>query len=482
LHFDYKSNKNSSLAAINVRLKLFLGKMEVDVKGTYTFPGGIQPPEKKELTYESTIQPGPAVKEVAVMLSQHIGAVCKPLVKKADMIRAGQKIGDSESFISAPVHSPIDGKVKEIALRSHAVIGRSEAIIIETETPVQPKPSFKLKEGVDVDKYLPEQICQAVREAGLVGMGGAGFPTSVKIEPNPQTPKETLIINGCECEPYITCDYRIMIEWTAQIIVGIKLARKASGCSQVLIGIEDNKPQAIEVMEAALKKYADGDNIKIVPVKTKYPQGGERQLIRAILQKNVPSGGIPPMIGVVVLNVATAAAIAEAVIADTPLTHRVVTVTGESVAKPGNYYVPIGTAVGDLIEFCGSVRQKSAKVILGGPMMGIAIGDLNTPTTKTTNAVTVLTKKQIGSAKFEGRQTPCIRCGRCLQVCPENLNPTKIAHAVKHNLLDVAESYYISACIECGCCSYICPANIELTGYIKTGKIFLARAKKKIPG
>lgn len=188
------------------------------------------------------------------------------------------------------------------------------------------------------------------------------------------------------------------------------------------------------------------------------------------------------MIGVVVLNVATVAAIAEAVVCGLPLTRRVVTVTGETIARPGNYYVAIGTPVEDLLDFCGSVTQESAKVILGGPMMGIAIADLKTPVTKTTNAVTVLTKEQIGRAKFARRQTPCIRCGRCLRACPENLNPTKIAHAVKCNLMDVAESCYMSACIECGCCSYVCPANIELTGYIKTGKISLARQKKKMPG
>jgi electron transport complex protein RnfC len=188
------------------------------------------------------------------------------------------------------------------------------------------------------------------------------------------------------------------------------------------------------------------------------------------------------MIGVLVMNVATCAALAEAVIADVPLTHRVVTVTGEAIGKPGNYYVPIGTPVEKLIEHCGGVTKKTARVILGGPMMGIAIADLQTPTTKTTGAITIITKEQIGQAKFEKQQTACIRCGRCLEVCPENLNPTKIAHAVKHNLLDVAQSYYMSACIECGCCSYVCPANIELTGYIKTGKIHLARQKKKIPG
>ncbi|MBA7665063.1 Proton-translocating ferredoxin:NAD(+) oxidoreductase complex subunit C [subsurface metagenome] len=418
------------------------------------------------------------------MLSQHTGAVCRPLTRKGNTVQAGQKIGDSDAFVSAPVHSPITGKVKEITLQSHPVLGRSPAIVIDA-LPHNPRkrPDFKSKDGFNENNYSAEQICDAVRQAGIVGMGGAGFPTRVKIEPNPRLPKEIMIINGCECEPYITCDYRIMLEWTNQIIAGIKLARRASGCSKVFIGIEDNKPEAIEVMNAAfhpvrnsisgghptkgkfsdgVKTYANSDGIKVVPVKTKYPQGSERQLIKAILKKDVPTGGIPPMIGVVVLNVATVAAIAEAVVYDSPLTHRVVTVTGEGIANPGNFYVPIGTPVAELIEFCGGLTEEAVKVILGGPMMGIA-------------------KKQIGTAKFTGQQTPCIRCGRCLEVCPEHLNPTKIAHAVKNNLLEVAENYYINACMECGCCSYVCPANIELTGYIKTGKTLLAGQKEKMP-
>jgi len=456
--------------------------MDVRSRGRFSFRGGVHPPEKKDLTCESRIQPGPEVKQVAVMLNQHIGAACLPLLRKGDAVQAGQKIGDCDSFVSAPVHSPVNGKVNEIALRSHAVLGRALAIVIDALPYTPTKQSyFKLDDDFDVRSYSVEQICEAVRGAGIVGMGGAGFPTRVKIEPNPRLPKEALIINGCECEPYITCDYRVMLEWTSQVIAGIKLARKASGCSKVFIGIEDNKPQAIEIMNAALSNSAGSDNIRVVPVRTKYPQGGERQLIRAILKKNVPTGGIPPMIGVVVLNIATVAAIAEAVISGAPLTRRVVTVTGEAITRPGNYYVTIGTSVEDLIEFCGGVTELCAKVVLGGPMMGIAIADLKTPVTKTTNAVTVLTKEQIGSAKFARRQTPCIRCGRCLQVCPENLNPTRIAHAVKNNLLNVAKHYYISACIECGCCSYVCPANIEVTGYIKTGKIFLARQKQKMP-
>jgi electron transport complex protein RnfC len=455
--------------------------MSITTKGRLSFPGGIHPPEKKSLTIESKIHVGFTPKEVAVMLSQHIGAICRPLVRKGNLVQAGQKIGDCEAFVSAPVHSSVTGKVKEIALRPHAVIGRSPAIIIETlPDNLARRGCFQITEEIDIDKYSVERICEAVREAGIVGMGGAGFPTRVKIEPNPRLPKKTMIVNGCECEPYITCDYQMMLEWTKQIIIGIKLAQKASGCSKVNIGIEDNKPRAIEMMESVLDEM-DSGGIKVVPLKTKYPQGGERQLIRSILKKNVPTGGIPPMIGVLVLNVATCAAIAEAVVADLPLTHRVVTVTGESIAEPGNYYVPIGTSVETLIEVCGGVVQKSARVILGGPMMGIAIADLDTPITKTSGAITVITKEQMGHAKFVKRQTACIRCGRCLQVCPENLNPTKIAHAVKHNLFDIAQSYYMNACIECGCCSYVCPANIELTGYIKTGKIFLARQKKKIP-
>jgi electron transport complex protein RnfC len=457
--------------------------MKIGIKGRYTFPGGTHPPQNKNLTSESSIQQGPAVKQVAIMLSQHTGAICQPTVNKGDSVRAGQKIGDSDAFVSSPVHSPINGKVKEISLQSHAVLGRSPAVIIEADaennTPKQPA-SGKFAGDFDEGKYPVEQICAAVRQGGLVGMGGAGFPTSVKIEPNPKQPKEILIINGCECEPYITCDYRIMLEWTNQIIAGVRLVRKAASCSKVFIAVEDNKPKAIEVISETLGSSGI-DDIKVVPVKTKYPQGGERQLIKAVLDRYVPTGGIPPMIGVVVLNVATAAAIAEAVVCNWPLTHRVVTVTGEAIARPGNYYMPIGLPVSEIIDFCGGVTKKSAKVVLGGPMMGIAIADLSTPTLKATGAITVLTAEQIGKAKFERRQTACIRCGRCVEACPENLNPTRIAHAVKNNLLNVAESYYINACIECGCCSYVCPANIELTGHIKTGKILLARQKKKMP-
>ena len=455
--------------------------MRVDTKARLTFPGGTHPPESKDLTRNREIQVGPAVKEVAIMLSQHTGAACSPVVGQGDAVKAGQKIGDSDAHISAPVHSPVDGRVKEIGLRPHAVLGRSPAIVIEVSDPSSVRhSSFELRADFNEGSYSPEQIRNSVRNAGIVGMGGGGFPTSVKLGADSKTPREVLIVNGCECEPYITCDYRIMLEWASRIIVGIKLAKRASGCPKVFMGIEDNKSEAINAMNAAVKATAGAEGIEVAPVRTKYPQGGERQLIKAILNKSVPSGGIPPMIGVVVLNVATVAAIAEVVVCGRPLTHRVVTVTGEAVAKPGNYYVPIGTLIEDLIGFCGGAAENAAKIIVGGPMMGIAIADLKTPITKTTGAITVLTEDQV-VRKLERQQTPCIHCGRCLEVCPEQLVPTKIAHAVKNNLFDVAERYHIRACMECGCCSYVCPANIELAGYIKTGKIFLARQEKRMP-
>ncbi|MBN2132784.1 MAG: electron transport complex subunit RsxC, partial [Sedimentisphaerales bacterium] len=434
--------------------------MTTAIQDSRSFAGGVHPPEGKHLTEDRGIEPGPPAKELAILLSQHIGAPAQAAVKKGDAVAAGQKVGECKAFVCAPVHAPVAGKVKEVSLLPHAVLGRALGVIVEAEAPAQPiPPVFQRPQGFDPGAYTPEQICDAVREAGIVGMGGAGFPTSVKIQPDPKVPKETLIVNGCECEPYITCDYRVMLEWTEQVITGVQLVARACGAKDISIAIEDNKPKAIERVNATLRDLGLSATIRVVPVKTKYPQGGERQLIRAVTKKVVPTGGIPPMIGVVVTNVATAAAIADAVVTHRPLTHRVVTVTGRGIARPGNYYVPIGTTFQALIDHCGGLADDAVKVVSGGPMMGIAIADLSTPITKTGGALMVLTEQQIGRDRFEQRQSPCIRCGRCLQACPENLNPTKIAHAVKNNLMDVAQSYYMSACIECGCCSYVCPAN-----------------------
>jgi electron transport complex protein RnfC len=413
------------------------------------------------------------------MLSQHIGAICVPLVNKKDAVTAGQLIANADAFVSAPLHSPVNGTIKDIALCSHPVLGRAQAIIIESSEGNQPKQPYpaRFDSTFDLAPFSAEQIFNAVRNAGIVGMGGAGFPTSVKIKANPQSPIKNIIINACECEPYITCDYRMMIEWTFQILAGAALIGKALNCSNIYIGIECNKPDAIETFEKATRVAPFATGMKIAPLHTKYPQGGERQLIKAVLNKNVPTGGVPPMIGVLVSNVATAAAIAEAVALNSPLTHRAVTVSGNGIKNPGNFYAPIGMAVGELIELAGGIKDNAVKVILGGPMMGFAIADLSTPLTKTSGAVTVLTDKDI----VKRNETSCIKCGRCIAACPININPSKIAHAVKYDQLDIAEQYYMSACIECGCCTYICPADIDLTGYIKTGKILVARQKKLMP-
>ncbi len=455
----------------------------LEIRGKLTFPGGTHPPENKQFSENRLIEVVPVPKQVAVLLSQHLGAVCVPTVAKKDTVTAGQVIGKSDAFVSAPIHSPVNGTVKDITLLPHPVIGRTMGVIIdvaeEGNEPKQPV-NTQFDKNFAPNNYTVEQICKAVKEAGIVGMGGAGFPTQVKIEPNPRLPKKVLIINACECEPFITCDYRVMLEWTWQMLAGIRLAAKAAECDKIRIGIEDNKPQAIQVITNAIKELDRAGDLQVVPVKTKYPQGGERQLIKSVLGKTVPSGSIPPTIGICVLNVATCAAIAEAVSIGNPLTHRVVTVAGCAISKPGNYYVPIGMRVEDLIAHCGGLTETAAKVVMGGPMMGFAIADLSTPLTKTSGALTFLTKAAVTRAKHEKQQTPCIRCGRCLAVCPEHLNPTKIAHAVKHFQMDIAEQYYLSSCIECGCCSYVCPANIEITGYIKTGKILKARAKKRL--
>ena len=456
----------------------------VEICGKRTFPGGIHPPESKEFSEHCPIEVIPTPKQVSILLSQHIGAPCQPLVAKRDTVTVGQMIGKSDAFVSAPIHSPVNGTVKDIALLPHPVIGRTMGIIIdvdeENNAPKQPVHA-KFDKSFNPNDYSIEQICASVREAGLVGMGGAGFPTQVKVEPNPRLERKTLVINGCECEPFITCDYRVMLEWTWQMLMGIRLAARASSCEEIHIGIEDNKPEAIKVLTAAVKELGHVSDIQVVPVKTKYPQGGERQLIKSILGKTVPTGSIPPTIGVCVLNVATCAAIAEAVVCGHPLTHRVVTVAGSAISKTGNYYVPIGMRVDDLIEYCGGLTETAEKVVMGGPMMGFAIADLSTPLTKTSGALTLLTKATVTGAKYKKQETTaCIRCGRCLTVCPEHLNPTRIAHAVKHFRMDIAQDYYMSACIECGCCSYVCPANIEIAGYIKTGKLLKARAKKRL--
>jgi electron transport complex protein RnfC len=451
------------------------------IKKAFNFRGGVHPPEYKKIAADKPITQGPVPAEIAVLLRQHIGAPPKTIVEKNDELIEGQTLAEAGGFVSAPVHSPVKGKLKNIALKSNPIHQRAQAFIIapDPDNPQRIPAPEKFDAAIDISNYKDIDIEQAVSDAGIVGMGGAGFPTHVKIHPDPENKRKHLIINACECEPYITCDYRLMLEWTDQVILGVRLAKKACDAPQATIAIEDNKPQAIKTIADALKKLPADENISVTALKTKYPQGGERQLIKAVLNQQVPTGKIPPMIGIVVLNVATVAAIADAVILKNPLTHRVVTVTGQSVINPGNYYCAIGTSVRQILDHVQLNSENAVRVLLGGPMMGLAITDMQTPITKTTNAITVLSEKEIGKNKFNQKTTPCIRCGRCLDACPEGLNPTKIAHAVKVNDIDTAKDFFMSACIECGCCSYVCPANINLTGYIKIGKAIANKQKQK---
>jgi electron transport complex protein RnfC len=450
--------------------------MEVAInKGRFSFRGGVHPADRKELAQDQAILPGPIPSQLVVPLSQHIGQVCRPLVKKGQLVQQGELIADQDAYVSAPVHAPMAGKVKEVSLQPHPVLGRCMAVVIEVDqNSVGQADQPQLPADLDLAKYQPEKIRQDVRNAGLVGMGGAGFPTHVKLDPNPNRPHDTLIVNGCECEPYITCDYRLMVERPLKVVVGALLAAKAWGSRQIYIAIEDNKPKAIQSISNAIRAIVVEGRIEVAVLPTRYPQGGERQLIRAVTGRIVPTGGIPPMIGVLVLNVATASAIADAVVWSRPLTHRIVTVTGSAVARPANLEVPIGTPVGQLIDHC-SLKHAAARVVLGGPMMGIAIADPNTPIIKTTNAIVVLGDHELRM----GQQGPCIRCGRCVDACPEGLNPSLLARTVQQYAWDLAKDNFITACIECGCCSYVCPVGIELAGYIKTGKAFLARQTSK---
>jgi len=324
-----------------------------------------------------------------------------------------------------------------------------------------------------IDAMEPAAIAQAARDAGIVGLGGAAFPTHVKLARNEQKPIQTLLINGCECEPYLTADYRLMLEAPAPIVAGALLAQRASGAQEALICIEDNKPRAI----ASLQEACAATSIRIRVMKTKYPQGGEKQLVRAALRKEVPAGGLPLDVGVVVMNVSTAAALARAALRGAPLTHRVISVTGGGIRRPANILAPIGASYQDLITACGGLTDDAARILSGGPMMGFTLPELEAPITKGASGITVLSHAEVRRSA----ETSCLRCGRCVDVCPMNLLPTRIALAARANRLDLAQRYSMASCMECGCCAYACPASIPLVQLIRMGKAALqkAAARKK---
>ena len=438
---------------------------------TARFKGGVHPEYCKELTASLAITAVPIPEKVIIPLLQHIGAPCKSLVEVGDLVKKGQKIGQSDGFISAPVHASTSGKVTAIGPYNHPLGRKVEAITIESDGADEWDEQISPLENPD--ECSAEELISAIREAGIVGMGGATFPAHVKLSPPEGKAIDTVIINGAECEPYLTADHRLMLEEPEKIVLGLELAMKVLGAGKGVIGIEDNKPDAIRVMQQVA---ADKPDLSVISLKTKYPQGAEKMLIQAIAQRQVPSGALPLEVGVVNFNTGTAAAIAEAVLSGRPLLERVVTVTGEGVRRPANLRVRVGTLVSELLEFCGGLKEETCKLITGGPMMGLAQSTDDLPVIKGTSGIVALTAAEVDF--FES--STCIRCARCVESCPINLVPTLIAQVAEHRLFDRAEKLHAADCIECGCCAYVCPASIPLTQWIRVAKAeVLARRQAK---
>lgn len=427
--------------------------------------GGVHPSERKEFTEHIALERFPEPKTVVIPMSMHAGAPANPLVKAGDMVKVGQKIGEASAFISCNVHSSVSGKVVAVENRLHPNRGEVMSVVIESDG------KFTLDESVKPAKPLndltPDEIVEIVKEKGIAGMGGAGFPTYVKLKPG--KPIEAVLVNGSECEPLITADHRVLLEYADDVIYGLKAIMKAVSAPKGIIVIEDNKPDAIELLT---KKLEGVDNIEVLAAKTKYPQGAEKMLIKRAMGKMVPSGGLPADVGAVVSNVSSCKAISDAIQTGMPLIERVVTVSGERMAKPANYIVRIGTNIADVIAHCGGIKGEGATVKMGGVMMGAVLKDTNVPIIKGSNGVIAIDTDV--SVEVE-----CIKCGRCQDVCPMELKPLYFAKLVKENSTGEALlEYKIRDCMECGCCQYICSSKIPLVSYIKQGKKIVMEMKK----
>lgn len=429
--------------------------------------GGVHPPDYK-LTAEVPLAFLPSPELVTITLSQHIGAPAVPVVKKDEYVRTGQLIAKSQGFVSANIHSPVSGKIEKIDTVINTSGYRQPAIFIRVEGDEWMDSIDRSKEVVRVIKHSPGEIIDKCHEHGIVGMGGAAFPSHVKLTIPAGKKCNVLIINGVECEPYLTSDHRLMVERTEEILVGVSILMKALRVERAMIGVEGNKPDAI----SRLSEMAAGfEGITIHGLKVKYPQGAEKQLIKALINKEVPPGKLPVDLGVVVQNVATAYAVYEAVQKNKPLFERVVTITGKSLANPGNYIVRTGTPIYWLIEAAGGLPVDTGKIINGGPMMGKAVSSLNVPVEKGTSGIVLLPSEEAKRPAI----TPCIRCGRCSVACSFNQEPFLLMTLAEKGLWDRAEIEGITECMECGSCSYACPANRPLLDYIRLGKITVNR-------
>lgn len=421
--------------------------------------GGVHPPANKELAQNCAIETMPVPTELAIQLGQHIGAPAAALVKKGDVIAEGQVIGDVKAGLGCNVHASCAGKVKNIGNAGHPLKIMAPAIIIEPDKEAA-APEYTKHEW---DNQTPDELLNAIKDAGIVGAGGAGFPTHAKLKPPAGMTITDLVINGAECEPYLTADHRLMLEKAEEIVEGVRILMKVLGVHKAYIGIEDNKPDAIESMTKAAASF---DEITVCPLKTKYPQGGEKQLIFAITGRRIASGALPASVGVVVQNVATANAIYEAIVLHKPMYERVLTVSGKGIKRPANLLVKVGTRISDIVEYLGGTTDDVKKVILGGPMMGFATSDLSTPTTKTTSGILFLTEDEV-DLNVGG---PCVRCGWCLDACPMGLEPKEIALYVEAGKGKETEQFGVKDCFECGSCAYMCPAKRPLVQLIRMAK------------
>jgi len=439
--------------------------------GLLTFKKGVHPSGRKDLSMLKAIKDLLPKGNLVFPMQQHIGAPCEPLVKKGDKVLLGQKIGESKAFVSAPIYSSVSGTVIDVAPRLHSNGTMVLSIIVENDNTYEEVQTLIPRN--DYENISKTELLDIIKEAGIVGMGGAGFPTHIKLNPPDSKTIDSIIINAAECEPYLTCDYRMMLEKSTEIALGLKIILQMFPGVRGYIGIEDNKPKAIEIMKMATENFT---NVEVTPLITKYPQGAEKQLIYSITGREVSSGKLPADVGCIVQNVGTLFEIYNAVVNGRPLMERVLTITGEAIKEPLNLRVKFGTSMEEVVEAAGGFKEEPVKVISGGPLMGMALSSLATPVIKGTSGILCLTKEQ---AKLE-EESSCIRCGKCINVCPMFLNPTKLNSLVLRGKYEEFEQYHGMDCIECACCSYVCPAKRHLTQTFREGKrtININRRKK----
>ncbi len=436
-----------------------------------TFPkGGVHPPESKTLTEKCAIESMPLPSELELILGQHIGAPCSPTVKRKQQVGEGELVAEVTRGLGVPLHAPAAGTIKAISTSAHPIRVSSPSITIKTDM----EAGFRdWQPDGDWRQGSAAELLQKIHQAGIIGIGGAGFPTHVKLSPPADTPVDTLLLNGAECEPYITADHRMMLEHAAEIVEGAKILLKVLSVTTCVIGIENNKPDAIETMRAAVEAAAEnGLNIRVETLEVKYPQGSEKQLIQAITGRKVPAMALPSAVGVVVHNVSTTKAVYDAVVLDKPLIEKVITVSGRGIARPANLLVKIGTTARDIVDFCGGTSPELARVVLGGPMMGFAVSTLDIPVTKTTSSILFLTEDEIDTSELSN----CIRCGWCLEACPMGLEPKEIGIYVEANRAEDTEQFGVFECFECGSCAYVCPAKRPLVQFVRLAKMKAKRS------